>query len=115
MTRGNFAKFIFISIFSKPLFCHRCPLPGGVISKFKYNENLGVADATLYSMFRFQDSNEIHFQCDLAVCKGACPEPKCDGQSKALTDEAAEQSGGLLASTNVYVLEPGQPSSKYYL
>ncbi|CAB3368973.1 Hypothetical predicted protein [Cloeon dipterum] len=87
-----------------------CPLPGGVISRFRYNENLGVADATLYSMFRFQDSNEIHFQCDLAVCKGACPEPKCDGQSKALTDESAEQNGGLLASTNVFVLEPGQPS-----
>ena len=94
------------------MFGRSCPLPGGVISQFKYNEVLGVADATLNSMFRFQDSNEIHFQCDLAVCKGACPEPMCDGQSRAITDDTIEQNGGLLASTNVFVLDPGQPSSK---
>ncbi|KAG8232370.1 hypothetical protein J437_LFUL008838 [Ladona fulva] len=46
-----------------------CPL-SSVISPFKYNEKLGAADATLQSMFRFPDSNEVHFQCDIAICKG---------------------------------------------
>jgi len=41
-----------------------------VISQFKYDEKAGAADATLYSMFRFPESSEVHFQCDIAVCKG---------------------------------------------
>jgi hypothetical protein len=41
-----------------------------VISQFKYDEKSGAADATLYSMFRFPESSEVHFQCDIAVCKG---------------------------------------------
>lgn len=53
----------------------RCPVQRGVISKFKYDEKLGVADAVLYSMFRFQDSKEVHFQCDIAVCKGNTKHP----------------------------------------
>lgn len=41
-----------------------------VISQFKYDEKSGAADAILYSMFRFPESSEVHFQCDIAVCKG---------------------------------------------
>lgn len=48
----------------------RCPSNRHVISQFTYNEKLGYADATIYSMFRFPDSSEVHLQCDIAVCKG---------------------------------------------
>ncbi len=49
---------------------HRCPVNGRVITEFKYDESKGHADATLFSMFRLPDSRELHFQCDVAICKG---------------------------------------------
>lgn len=52
------------------MFCFRCPLNSKVISPFKYDEKQGAADATLHSMFRFSDGPEVHFQCDIAICKG---------------------------------------------
>lgn len=51
-------------------FHSRCPVNSNAISQFKYDEKGGYADATIYSMFRFSDSSEVHFQCDIAVCKG---------------------------------------------
>jgi hypothetical protein len=54
----------------------RCPVNPRVISQFKYDEKAAVADATLYSMFRFPESSEVHFQCDIAVCKGKCSLPR---------------------------------------
>ncbi|XP_046385570.1 uncharacterized protein LOC124155621 [Ischnura elegans] len=111
---------------SFPLINHQgCPL-SRVISPFKYDEKLGAADATLRSMFRFPDSNEVHFQCDIAVCKGTCQEPRCGDeealealpapQARALsfatsrdayTTDGAADDGVLMASTSVFVLEPG--------
>nr|CAD7431613.1 unnamed protein product [Timema monikensis] len=46
-----------------------CPIQPDIITQFKYNSKKGVADATLRSMFKFQDSSEVHFQCDIAICK----------------------------------------------
>lgn len=40
------------------------------MTKFIYDRNTGLADATLFSMFRFPDSPQVHFQCDIAVCRG---------------------------------------------
>jgi len=40
------------------------------MTKFIYDRSTGIADATLFSMFRFADSSEVHFQCDIAVCRG---------------------------------------------
>ncbi|KAF3429634.1 hypothetical protein E2986_09966, partial [Frieseomelitta varia] len=47
-----------------------CPVKARVMTKFIYDRNTGLADATLFSMFRFPDSPQVHFQCDIAVCRG---------------------------------------------
>ncbi|XP_044260971.1 uncharacterized protein LOC123008951 isoform X2 [Tribolium madens] len=84
-----------------------CPTNGDVIGPFVYDEKKGTADAQLRSMFRFPESSEVHFQCDIGLCRGSCPEPVCnDGaQSRALTTEE----GILMAATSVFVLDPGDP------
>lgn len=79
-----------------------CPT-SDVISSFVYDEKKGIADAQLKSMFRFPDSTEIHFQCDIGLCRGSCPEPVCDSGARALTTDE----GVLMAATSVFVLEPG--------
>ncbi|XP_017786546.1 PREDICTED: uncharacterized protein LOC108569484 [Nicrophorus vespilloides] len=91
---------------SVPLIDDRgCPVNPNVIKGFVYNDKKSTADAELQSMFRFPESSEVHFQCDVGLCKGSCPEPMCiaDGSAKALiTDE-----GVLMAATSVFVLDPG--------
>lgn len=46
-----------------------CPDPS-LMSDFKYSKLQGLAEAKLYSMFKFPQSNRVHFQCDVLVCKG---------------------------------------------
>ena len=46
-----------------------CP-ETSIISPFVYDKENGRAEAKLYSMFKFPDSNRVHFQCDILVCKG---------------------------------------------
>ncbi|XP_054275006.1 uncharacterized protein LOC128994455 [Macrosteles quadrilineatus] len=92
-----------------------CANNKNIISEFKYNEKLGYADATIFSMFRFPESSELHLQCDIAVCKGACPEVNCDdelsplarAQPKDIYSETPDE-GTIMASTTVFVLEPGE-------
>jgi len=98
-----------------------CPVNPRVISQFKYDEKAGAADATLYSMFRFPQSSEVHFQCDIAVCKGSCPDIQCETDLEPLpaaqarsqdkdiysTDTSSNDEGVLMASTSVFVLDPG--------
>ena len=31
--------------------------------------------------FKFPDSMNVHFQCVVQVCRGACPNPQCGGDS----------------------------------
>ena len=50
--------------------CRRCPERQGVITKFAYNKTTGTADATIASMYRFPDTNQVNFQCDVVICKG---------------------------------------------
>lgn len=93
------------------------------MTPFKYDPKTGFADASLASMFRFPDSSELHLQCDIEVCRGACPEPDCeaaDGGSSpqglqqlskdvfATDPQSADGNGTLSASTTVFVLEPGE-------
>ncbi|XP_050435889.1 uncharacterized protein LOC126842785 [Adelges cooleyi] len=94
-----------------------CPSNTKVITPFKYDPKSGHADATLASMFRFPDSSELHFQCDIEVCRGVCTEPDCDDvstnslalqQTKDVYTDATPEEGTLLASTSVFVLEPGE-------
>ncbi|XP_046421223.1 uncharacterized protein LOC124180149 isoform X1 [Neodiprion fabricii] len=93
-----------------------CPVNGQVMTKFVYDPSTGFADATLFSMFRFLDSPQVHFQCSISVCKGSCGIPVCDGdppdsvkgglQPNAGQSVAGEE-GVLLAGTSVFVLDPG--------
>ncbi|KAK3908464.1 Cuticlin-6 [Frankliniella fusca] len=104
-----------------------CPLKSSVISPFKYDPSTSSAEAELRSMFRFPDSSQLHFQCDIALCRGPCPEPSCadddfqlqqaglglgsglTAQSRALDQDALQaEEGALMASTSVFVLEPGE-------
>lgn len=48
----------------------RCPNPN-IMSEFKYNRLQGIAEAKLFSMFKFPQSNRVHFQCDIVLCKGS--------------------------------------------
>ena len=110
---------------------HSCPDPT-ILSPFKYNSIRGVAEADLFSMFKFPDSNRVHFQCDIVVCQGPCEQPECDEtlpeaprRQSSFRDPridptavASEEEGGassrgneegaLMASYSVFVLEPGE-------
>ncbi|KAL0277909.1 UNVERIFIED_CONTAM: hypothetical protein PYX00_005026 [Menopon gallinae] len=91
-----------------------CPTEPKVMSPFKWDPTVNAADSNLYSMFKFSESPQMNFQCDVVVCKGACAEPVCDENIETLPDRArslakedASEEGTLLASTTVFVLEPG--------
>ncbi|KAL1116418.1 hypothetical protein AAG570_004892 [Ranatra chinensis] len=74
------------------------------MTQFVYDAEAGHADSTLHSMFQFPDSNQLHFQCDVALCKGGCPQLDCDD---LVTGGSSSEDGVLLASTSVFVLQPG--------
>ena len=107
-----------------------CPDPT-ILSPFAYNSIRGVAEADLFSMFKFPDSNRVHFQCDIVICQGPCEQPECDEtlpeaprrsssfrdpriDPAAVAADAAgegagnEEEGALMASYSVFVLEPGE-------
>lgn len=98
-----------------------CPLNPHVISKFQYDENKGYADSTLYSMFRMSEGTELHFQCDVSICKGKCPSVSCSSDFEPLTQaqfgpkevvfseitSSTSEDGVVPASTTVFVLDPG--------
>ena len=46
-----------------------CP-DSSIMSPFSYDRLSGTAEAKLYSMFKFPESNRVHFQCDIVICKG---------------------------------------------
>ncbi|GJQ80388.1 hypothetical protein Trydic_g12249 [Trypoxylus dichotomus] len=83
-----------------------CPVNPGVIKSFTYDDKKGQADAEL-EMFRLPENSEVHFQCDVGLCKDSCPEPSCDSdgsQSKPLVTNE----GVLLAASSVFVLDPNE-------
>ena len=116
---------------------YSCPDPT-ILSPFKYNSIRGVAEADLFSMFKFPDSNRVHFQCDIVVCQGPCQQPECDEtlpeaprrQSSfrdpridptAVATEgvdsrgaAGNEEGALMASYSVFVLEPGEKIGRVF-
>nr|XP_023029074.1 uncharacterized protein LOC111517227 [Leptinotarsa decemlineata] len=91
---------------SVPLIDERgCPVDKNILGPFTYDEKNGIANAPLKSMFRFPESSEVHFQCDVGLCKGSCLIPSCSGdllQSRALNNDE----GILMAATSVFVVEP---------
>ena len=108
-----------------------CPDPS-ILSPFKYNAIRGTAEADLFSMFKFPDSNRVHFQCDIVVCQGPCQQPECDEAlpvasqrsssfrdpridptaAAAAAEGAGNEEGALMASYSVFVLEPGERIGK---
>ena len=83
-------------------------------------------------MFKFPDSNRVHFQCDILVCKDECDQMICDLPSTQNSNETSRgplaqarafepradallqpaEDGALMASTSVFVVEPGSPIGK---
>ncbi|CAG9115365.1 unnamed protein product [Plutella xylostella] len=65
----------------------------------------GVADLVIASMFRFPDSSQVNFQCDIAICKGTCPIFDCSEPGIPAGDTTGEE-GIVTTSTGVFVLDP---------
>ena len=81
-----------------------------------FDSSRGVSSSKLYSMFRFPDSNTVHLQCDILLCKKEdCEEPLCvtdpdseSGRSLPLESPPADDDDTrMMASTTVFVVEPG--------
>jgi len=96
-----------------------CPEPS-IMSEFSYDRLSGTAEAKLFSMFKFPDSNRVHFQCDIVICKGDCDKPVCEFSTESLPAPQARSlqpkadafvqppdDGALMASYSVFVVEPG--------
>jgi len=96
-----------------------CPEPT-IMSEFSYNRVTGTAEARLFSMFKFPDSNRVHFQCDIVICKGDCEPTNCEESTEAPAAPQARSlqpkadafvqppdDGALMASYSVFVVEPG--------
>jgi len=97
-----------------------CP-DRSIMSQFQYDSKAGTAEARLFSMFKFPESNRVHFQCDIVICKGECKETDCDNpledlpspQARSLQPQAdariqsPDDDGALMASYSVFVVEPG--------
>ena len=64
---GGYTFYIVLNF--RVVFDFSCPVSNDIISPFVYNSSKGVAEATLYSMFKFPDSNQVHFQCDIQLCR----------------------------------------------
>ncbi|KAF7268873.1 hypothetical protein GWI33_018069 [Rhynchophorus ferrugineus] len=93
---------------SAPLIDDRgCPGKGGFIGTFTYDEARGIADAPIRSMFKFPEGSEVNFQCDVALCKGACLQPSCSGDiSNSLSLNTDE--GVVPAANTIFVLDPSE-------
>jgi len=100
-----------------------CPDPA-IMSQFSYDSLTGTAQAKLFSMFKFPESNRVHFQCDIVICKGECEQSECPSSAEQLptpqarslipkadafvqTPEDDDDDGALMASYSVFVVEPG--------
>ncbi|XP_050313699.1 uncharacterized protein LOC126748486 isoform X2 [Anthonomus grandis grandis] len=84
-----------------------CPAKGKALGPFTYDEAKGTAEAQIRSMFKFPESSEVNFQCDVALCKGACLQPSCNEDiSNSLTQSNDE--GILIAANTIFVLDPSE-------
>ncbi|KAI5632102.1 hypothetical protein NE865_15169 [Phthorimaea operculella] len=64
----------------------------------------GLADLMIASMFRFPDSSQINFQCEIGICKGSCIAPDCADDSSRET--TGDEETVVNASTGIFVLDP---------
>ncbi|GAV01331.1 hypothetical protein RvY_12061 [Ramazzottius varieornatus] len=95
-----------------------CPIEGSGLSKFEPSNSPATVQATLKSMLRFQDSSQVHIQCDVLLCRAPCPPVLCVGDvgynpnNAAVAQIQPRQSGSQqgLAGSTFTVLEPGMPN-----
>jgi len=75
-----------------------------IMSPFKKVKNFDATANVLafayFQAFKFPDSMNVHFQCVVQVCRGACPEPQCPGSG----------GGGVLAQQSQNTDSYGAPS-----
>ena len=50
--------------------------------------------------FKFPDSMNVHFQCVVQVCRGACPNPQCGGGNVGGGAVLGGGGGGGVSSPN---------------
>ncbi|XP_054154993.1 uncharacterized protein LOC128953531 [Oppia nitens] len=95
-----------------------CPTKTQLMSQFLYNSSHS-AEAIVYEMFKFSDTNKIFIQCDAILCRGGCQEPVCDsataGDGTGAVDTkprelAIDSYSQISASTSLYVFEPSEES-----
>ena len=82
-----------------------CPTKDHVMSGFTYNSS-HLAEALIYEMFKYPETNKINIQCDAVLCRGGCQEPQCDDQNFKGRDLALDGYSQMSASTQIIVFEP---------
>lgn len=67
-------------------------------------------------MFKFPESNKIHFQCDVILCKTNCPQLDCNSELKSTSNDSEQSKDWLqlLASTTALVFEPGEQTCESF-
>lgn len=89
-----------------------CPIDPKTMSRFKYNEEKGTADAIIFSMFKLPDTTVVNVNCMVAVCRGSCVEESCEGsaplKANSITDNVSYQ---FWIAETAYVVEPKEPSA----
>lgn len=90
-----------------------CPTKAELISQFIYNSS-HLAEAIVYEMFKFPESNKLFIQCDAILCRGGCQEPMCDGTAQKGRTLAYDGYSLMSASTTIYVFEPSDESREKF-
>jgi hypothetical protein len=90
-----------------------CPITH-FLTAFHYNDTTHSANAILSSTFNFPDSNRVHVQCDVVLCRGACESAPCRRGNEPIPRALPRirngtDDGQVMASTTVFVLQPGDP------
>ncbi|KAL0840335.1 hypothetical protein ABMA28_015600 [Loxostege sticticalis] len=78
-----------------------CPLKQESVAVKSENS---ATELSIASMFRFPDSSQVNFQCDIAVCKGShCMPVDCSADARS---EPNDEEALVTSSTGTFVLDP---------
>lgn len=77
-----------------------CPVKEQTLTVKMENDE---AELAIASMFRFPDSSQVNFQCDIGICKGSCQAVDCTTEGRT---EPADEEGSVTTSTGLFVLDP---------
>ncbi|XP_074605250.1 cuticlin-4 [Brevipalpus obovatus] len=95
-----------------------CPADDNLLEPFDYTNSTSSADALIKSMFKFPENNRVVIQCEVLLCRYRCDfDVDCDDSyvkrgtvPKVRPDSNTLQ---LLATTTVFVVEPGEDILDY--